>query len=343
MASMASPDNPVIGCESYALPQFSKLQSLVGSLDPLWNRNDRVRQTCFDSPRRARLHIIVTPQLKAKGGPSGSPEENTLIKFLLLTFSGSWSLWFGATRLDSPALQTAVVLFGVFMPGIVAIGLTWRAQGAAGLGALVRRLVKANVAAGWYAFALLYIVSVKLLVAVLIRVQSGDWPRFGDDALPLMLAATIGTTLLGGQVGEELGWRGYALPRLADRFGLALASLVLGVIWAAWHLPLFFILSGDTVGQSFPFYLLQVTAVSVTIAWLYMKTGGSLLLTMLLHAAVNNTKDIVPSAVPGATNVWALHATPVGSLTLALLWIGAAWFLYDMRGEASVAGSLKSH
>jgi membrane protease YdiL (CAAX protease family) len=73
---------------------------------------------------------------------------------------------------------------------------------------------------------------------------------------------------VGGQVGEELGWRGYALPRLARRFGLGGASLVLGVLWAGWHLPLFYMLGGDTVGQSFPLFVCQVTALSVAIAWL---------------------------------------------------------------------------
>ena len=66
-------------------------------------------------------------------------------------------------------------------------------------------------------------------------------------------------------------------------------------------------------------------------AWLYWRTGGSLLLVMLFHAAVNNTKDIVPSAVPGATNSMSLNASLVGWLTVALLWICAAWFLIRMR------------
>src|SRR5439155_22847968 len=156
-----------------------------------------------------------------------------------------------------------------------------------------------------------YIATIKLTVALLYRALAGAWPRFGDVSWYVMLAATLGSTVVGGQVAEELGWRGYALPRLAMRFGLGGASVLLGVLWAGWHLPLFFILGGDTVGQSFPLYVVQVTALSVAIAWLYLKTQGSLLLTMLLHAAVNNTKDIVPSAVPGATQPWALSTSLV--------------------------------
>jgi CAAX protease family protein len=146
-----------------------------------------------------------------------------------------------------------------------------------------------------------------------------------------MIAATILSVVVGGQTGEEVGWRGYALPRLAARFGFAGASVILGVIWACWHLPLFFALGGDTVGQSFPLYLVQVTAVSVAITWLYVRTNGSLLLTMLMHAAINNTKDIVPSPVPGAINPWALSTSVVAWLTAALLWLFALYFLARMK------------
>ena len=133
------------------------------------------------------------------------------------------------------------------------------------------------------------------------------------------------------QAGEEIGWRGYALPRLANRFGLAPASVILGLVWASWHLPLFFVPESSTFGQSFPLYLLQVTALSVAMAWLYANTRGSLLPVMLMHAAVNNTKDIVPSADPHATNVWALSHSLVAWLTVALLWLCAGYFLLQMR------------
>ena len=134
-----------------------------------------------------------------------------------------------------------------------------------------------------------------------------------------MLAAALGSTLVGGQSGEELGWRGYALPRLAARFGFGGGSVLLGVLWAVWHLPLFFVPEVDKSGQSFPLYLLQVTALSVAMAWLYANTRGSLLPVMLMHAAVNNTKDIVPSAEPNATNPWALSHSLVAWMTVAVL------------------------
>jgi membrane protease YdiL (CAAX protease family) len=107
--------------------------------------------------------------------------------------------------------------------------------------------------------------------------------------------------------------------------------VILGILCASWHLPLFFVPAADKYGQSFPLYLLQVTALSIAMAWLYWRTEGSVLLVMLLHAAVNNTKDIIPSAVPGATNPLALSTSLPAWLTVALLWICAAYFLFAMR------------
>jgi uncharacterized protein len=249
--------------------------------------------------------------------------------FFVLTFALTWASWLAAASL--PALRVPLLYLGVFAPAIVALSLTARADGRAGVIALLRRLVEGRVAARWYVFAFGYMAAIKLTAAVLHRVIAGAWPRFGDEPWFVMIAATLLSVVVGGQTGEEIGWRGYALPRLAARFGFGGASLILGVIWACWHLPLFFFPGSDTNGQSFPLYLLQVTAMSVAFAWLYVHVNGSLLLTMLLHAAVNNTKDIVPSAVPGAANLWALSTSMVAWLTVALLWVCAGYFLLRMK------------
>jgi hypothetical protein len=263
--------------------------------------------------------------------------------FFLLTYAVTWTSWiaagavpggFAATGHLRP-LRTVILYVGVFAPSLVALSLTARAEGPGGVRALLGRLFRWQVGLRWYVFAAGYVVAIKLTVALILRIATGQWPRFGDGAWYVMLAATVFSVVIGGQTGEEIGWRGYALPHLEARFGLARASVLLGVIWATWHLPLFLLPGTDTTGQSFPLYLLQVTAISVAIAWLWQRTGGSLLLTMLLHSAVNNTKDIVPSAVPGATNPFALSTSPVGWLTVVLLWICAGYFLVRMSGPGA--------
>jgi membrane protease YdiL (CAAX protease family) len=228
---------------------------------------------------------------------------------------------------------------GIFAPALVALSLTAQAEGSAGVIELLRRLVQWSVRARWYLFAVAYMAAIKLAVALLHRVLAGAWPQFGNDAWYIIIAATIASTAVGGQAGEEIGWRGYALPRLASHFGYAGASVILGVIWALWHLPLFFTPGASTYGQSFLVYTLQVTALSVAIAWLYQHTSGSLLLTMLMHSAVNQSKDIVPSAVPGATNPFVASSSFVAWLTVAVLWICAGYFLVRMREQPSALSS----
>jgi len=191
--------------------------------------------------------------------------------------------------------------------------------------ALAGRVLIADLPARYYAFAVSYMLGVKLTAAMLHRVMTGGWPPFGRESLLMMpLAIVISTPF---QAGEEVGWRGYALPRLAARFGLARASLLLGAIWAFWHLPQFYIADADTYHQSFAVWALQVVAMSVAFAWLYARTGGSLLLVMLLHAAINNTKDVVPSGTGPAPGVFSLHASAISWITLVLLWLGALYLL----------------
>lgn len=204
----------------------------------------------------------------------------SLLKFFSLTYLLTWTCFIAFAMLRTSdgraltGLSWLLLFVGIFAPGIVALWLTAQAEGRAGLLALLRRLFEWRVGVRWYVFAIGYMAAVKLTVALVHRIAMGAWPLFGPetrhgawyDTWYAMLAATIFSTAIGGQAGEEIGWRGYALPRLAARLGLARASILLGIIWACWHLPLFFIPGADTFGESFPVYLLSVTALSV--AWL---------------------------------------------------------------------------
>ena len=265
--------------------------------------------------------------------------RGSLLGFFALTYVVTWTFFIAAVRLSERlppgaglgAGIQALILVGTFAPAMVALALTARAEGGAGVGALLSRLFQWQVGARWYVFAAGYMAAIKLVVALVHRLATGAWPRFGHEPWVFMIGATVLSTVVGGQAGEELGWRGYALPRLAARFGLGGASVVLGVIWACWHLPLFFLRGADTYGQSFPVYLLQVTALSVPIAWLYWRTNGSLLLTMLMHSAINNTKDIVPAVARTPTNPLLPNASLMSWLGIAVLWIAAVYFLVGMR------------
>ena len=178
---------------------------------------------------------------------------NSLFGFCALTYAVTWACWMAASAVPFGStvawMHGPLILLGVFAPSLVAISLTARADGRVGLTALLRRLFQWRVPARWYLFAVGYMAAIKLTVALVHRIATGAWPHFGQDAWYTMVAATVMSTVVGGQAGEEIGWRGYALPRLESRVGLAYGSVILGVLWASWHLPLVFMaLGADTVG-----------------------------------------------------------------------------------------------
>lgn len=262
----------------------------------------------------------------------------SLLRFFLLTYALTWVCFISVVKMShaprptAPAtaiLSGSLLLLGTFAPALMALAVTARDEGRRGVRVLLRRMIQWQVGWRWYLFAVAYMPAVKLSVALIYRLMTGAWPRFGTDSWYIIVPAIIISTPV--QAGEEIGWRGYALPRLAGQFGFARASLLLGLIWACWHLPLFFVPGADKYGQSFPVWTLQVVALSVAITWLYAGAGGSLLLTMLMHSAVNQTVGIIPSANPNPGNPFTLSVSLVMRLTAMFLWITAAYFLVRMR------------
>jgi CAAX protease family protein len=256
-----------------------------------------------------------------------------VVVFFGLAIAITWSAWLVWARLAG-GVRWLFFYVGVVAPALSALWLTWKEGGGSAVRTLLARLFQWRVGAWWYGFAIAYMAGIKLLAATLYRLTTGVWPPFGAQAWYVMIAATVGSTVVGGQAGEEIGWRGYALPRMAERLGFAGASVLLGLLWATWHLPLFYIAGADIAGQSFPVFALLVTALSVAIAWLYTHTGGSLLPVMLLHAAVNNTTGIVPSATRAPAGPLSFSASPMAWLTLGLMWLAAALFLMRLRRVA---------
>jgi len=127
-----------------------------------------------------------------------------------------------SAQIGSPAgapLAGVLFLLGAIMPSLVALALTDLEEGRTGVRVLLGGLRKWRVGARWYLFALSYMIAVKLAAAVLNRLALGEWPRFGQTPWYLMAAAIVFSTPV--QAGEEIGWRGYALPRLTKHFSLA--------------------------------------------------------------------------------------------------------------------------
>jgi membrane protease YdiL (CAAX protease family) len=155
-----------------------------------------------------------------------------------------------------------------------------------GVGGLLRRMVRWRVGLRWYAVALLLPVVLSLaatsLNVFMLGARAPSSAELGGWSNLFTLFAIMLLVPGFGGAWEEPGWRGYALPRLQSDRSALLASLILGVLWAFWHLPLMM------VGQAAWSDLVQIVAVSVVFAWVFNNANGSVLIVMLMHA-MNNT------------------------------------------------------
>ena len=255
-----------------------------------------------------------------------------LLLFFFITFLVAWLLFITASLISNNAqlsdLSRILIYIGAISPGLVAISLTAITKGGEGVKLLINKISFKDTKAMWYVFALTFIAFIKGLAALVFFLLYDSWPQFGTTSWYVMLFAVAISMWV--QAGEEIGWRGYALPLMSKKFGLAMSSILLGIIWATWHLPLFYITAADTFNQSFPLYSLQVTGLSVIMAWLFWKVDGNLLPLMVFHAAINNTKDIVPSASKASVSPFTLNASPIAWITVVLIWVFAFYLIYAM-------------
>jgi membrane protease YdiL (CAAX protease family) len=242
------------------------------------------------------------------GGLARWASAHPLGAFLAVTFAITWPyelLVFGLLDLEFVPWSIP----GTFGPAIAAYVVTRSVDGRAGLHALWERMKLWRVGLRWYLFAL-----VVLPAAVVAGyVFTSDPKQNVDDGAFVVAAAYVSSLLIltlmgGGQ--EEPGWRGFALPRMQKRWGPLKASLVLGVVWGVWHLPLFvFVPDYDNADPGF----LNVTAMflvftacltigfSVILTWLANHTRASVLLAMLAHGSVNAASQFAPTtALPTA-------------------------------------------
>ncbi|WP_193310413.1 CPBP family intramembrane glutamic endopeptidase [Halorubrum halophilum] len=225
-----------------------------------------------------------------------------LIQFFGLTFLLSWGAFLPVVfGLVPVASATPLVIASIFGPTIAALVLTWRADGSTGLQRLLARLVRVRVPIRWFVAALLP-VGLGLLGWWVLYLTAGAGPlgQFGGDLgrlpTPIIVALFLVSSLGSGALAEELGWRGYALPRLQARFDALGASLLLGAVWAVWHLPVFLLTDAGTT-LPFGWYLPRLLALSVLLTWVFDHTRGSVLHAVLLHAAVNGTEAFVSASL----------------------------------------------
>jgi len=226
-------------------------------------------------------------------------KTKTLIPFLALTFGLTWGIAalfmlftdqiiaiFGELSISNP-----LFILAVYSPGFAGVFLVWRQYGLKGVGSFFRRLTLWRVFRWWWWFLILGIPAI-MYIGAAVKGTIGDPFPFSPwyQVFPaLALALFLGPI-------EEFGWRGLALPLLQSRFAPFWAGLLLGIIWAIWHIPAFLIGGTPQSAWSFAPYFAGVIASSVILTALFNDSRGSLLLAALLHFQMNN--PIWPDAQP---------------------------------------------
>ena len=220
-------------------------------------------------------------------------------KYLLIAFGWMWLLnlprvlaFFNVISI--PDWLSAILGYtAVFGPAIAAFLLTQARAGKEGTRKLWGKGWRIDFNRRWLVPAgLLMPVSGGVTVLILVILRK---PIFWEYSLPPAMIVPIGLVIwLLGAYPEEFGWRGFALPRLLEQHNQLASSLILGVVWAAWHLPLFYI--EGTTQTAIPFwqYMLQLLQLSVIYTWLYEGTGGSVFAASLFHASGNLTGALLP-------------------------------------------------
>ena len=218
-------------------------------------------------------------------------KRHPIIAFFVLAYALAWIiesplvLLQGSVTASDP-LGLFLVILASNVPSVVAIVLTAIVFGKGALRRVLGRLLIWRVDPLWYLVVILGPVALAGSTVGLNALLGGPTLSLG---MPLLGAAVFLAFSIfpGSALGEEIGWRGYALPRLQTRMSALSASLLLAPIWALWHLPLWLTGAPGRTPLIYAGFVVSAFALSVLLTWVYNSTGGSLLLVVLLHATVN--------------------------------------------------------
>jgi membrane protease YdiL (CAAX protease family) len=233
-------------------------------------------------------------------------ENKVPVRFFLITFLWTWFFWIiplifsviGIITDDnvySSAIATPLLVIGSFGP---AIGAFVSLRTIDGKGAIKKYLKSfLSLKFGWKVWLLIFLIfGLAQFVAWIIPEFFGEKriePYIPFYMFPIYLLAM---TFFGGG-NEELGWRGYILPYLEKKFGLIFGSLILGVIWAAWHLPLWFIPGSSQMYMNFLVYAFITIGYSYIFSWVIAASGKRLLSGLITHGVVNSFSVIFPPII----------------------------------------------
>jgi membrane protease YdiL (CAAX protease family) len=225
----------------------------------------------------------------------GPLKRHPLISYFVIAYGLAWAIEVPVALSANGVLPTLptpiaglVIAAATFAPAAAAFIMTGVLDGKPGVVRLLRRLVLWRVGIQWYVIVLVGIPVIVLLAALVVPGVAASFQPLVGPMLAAYPLAFLMTVLLGGPLGEEPGWRGFALPHLQTRFGPLLGSVILGVMWALWHFPLFW--SGVWTPLNLPnmvMFTVMITGLTIIMTWVFNHAKTSVLLTILMHASFN--------------------------------------------------------
>lgn len=235
-------------------------------------------------------------------------KRHSLVIGILLMFLLTWPIDLansGILPVPVPFVVGLLLGWGFVFASLIMTGLT---LGKDGVVALLKRFLIWRVNWKWYLVAFLLFPAMEFASVLLTAWLTGVPADFGNIVVYQVVPLAMNVLLLIVvwflfeviTNGEEIGWRGYVLPRLQAKYNALVASLIVGVIWGAWHLPKFLGV-GASNERSFAWFLVFIVAEAVLYTWLYNNTRGSLLLVTIFHASGNTAGAFLPIsfAAPG--------------------------------------------
>jgi len=222
--------------------------------------------------------------------------------FFLLCLTISWAIWIPQAVAKLTESQKVIAggapinMLAVWAPALSAIVLLRITEGRSALHGLVRSIRSGRVAMKWYLLVLLYPSATWLLARSLDLLFGRPFEliipiiTYFPAGQYFMVAAAL-VFAFPNTLGEEIGWRGFALPRLQSKYNALLSSILLGVFWAIWHIPLW--IANDKLGLDLIRAVATITTYTILFTWVYNNTAGSVLLAWLFHASMTITQYIL--------------------------------------------------
>jgi membrane protease YdiL (CAAX protease family) len=256
--------------------------------------------------------------------------KHPLFFFFLMAYTFSWILLIPSVLSAwgiLPGDFTVTFVLHTFGPALAAIIMTSIIEGKAGLLRMRQRIGQWRAGWQWYLFIL---VGVPVLMLLGIMIQPGALASFQGLTHALLLSyplAFVAVWFGGGPLGEEIGWRGFALPRMQPRYGPLRGTLLLGVLWCFWHLLEFLMptqgggpgTSLATFLRNFSMFFLMVVALAIIFTWLFNHTQGSIFISITAHASVNTPQVVLIPLFPAVDYTNLILAGLIGFGMLALL------------------------